>query len=178
MKRTHLAAVCALALCGLSQPGAAKIESLTLAQMVAKAEQCVLGTIRTREVVRIDHPTDGGELYFTKLRIEGRSLYDGRALDVTLAFAGGMLEDGRGVWNSEAPSADDTRPGSKVVAFYSWSDNMGGEFASNALYAAHGGLYRVMKTRKGEIVLGRGQGYALDTNRVVSELESAVAKLR
>ena len=38
--------------------------------------------------------------------------------------------------NSEAPSADDVRIGNRVVAFYKWIDNMGGDLAGNALYAS------------------------------------------
>lgn len=156
----------------------AKIESLTLPQINAKADDCVSGVIRSVEVVRIDHPTDGRELFYTHLRIEGVSLRDGQPADVVVTFAGGVLPSGEGVWNSEAPSADDTRVGNRVVAFYKWTDNMGGDLAANAIYAAHGGLYRVMSTRRGEIVLGRGAGYAIDDNRTLDELALELAQRR
>jgi hypothetical protein len=178
MNRRLFAAICA-SVVALWAPGAsAKIEKLTLAQMVAKAEGCVLGTIRAVEVQRIDHPTDGPDLFYTTLVIDGRSLYDGRGVRVPITFAGGVLPNGEGAWNAEAPSADDIRVGNQVVAFYSWTDDMGGGVAANALYSAHGGLFRVMKTRKGEFVLGRGEGYAIDVNRTTGELAQAISGLR
>ena len=54
--------------------GTAQIERLDLGQMVSKADHAVFGTIVDRQVIRIDHPEDGPELYFTTLTIEGRSL--------------------------------------------------------------------------------------------------------
>ena len=68
--------------------------------------------------------------------------------------------------------------GNEVVAFYKWTDNMGGDVAANALYAAHGGLFRVIKGRKAKVVLGRGDGYAIDTNATLADLKSTIAKLR
>lgn len=174
---TSLAAVALAALCAAPR-GEAKIEPLTLAQMVAKAEGCVLGRISAVEVQRVDHPSDGPDLFFTTLSIQGRSLYDGRELTQRVTYAGGTLTDGTGAWNAEAPSADDVRVGNRVLAFHKWSDNLGGEIAAHALYAAHGGLYRVMNTRKGELVLGRGQGYAVENNRALAEFERDVARLR
>ena len=166
----------ALALCLAT--GFAQIERLTLAQMVAKCDGCVSGRIVSRTVERVDHPDDGPELYFTTLRVEGRSLFDGAEVTVPVTFAGGVLQNGEGVWNSEAPSADDTQLGAEVVVFYKWTDNMGGDVAANALVAAHGGLFRIMRTRKQTLVLGRGAGYAIDGNVKLGELEREVAKLR
>jgi len=158
--------------------GHAKIERLTLAQMVQRADDCVVGRIVESAVFRVDHPIDGAELYFTRLTIEGRSLYAGSAISVPVTFAGGMLPGGEGVWNSDAPSAAETRVANEVVVFYKWTDNMGGGVAANALYCAHGGLYRVVRTRKGDFVLGRGEGYAIDGNAKLVDLEQQVARLR
>ena len=69
--------------------GWAQIERLDLAQMVAKTDNAVLGKIVGKEVVRVDSPRDGPELYFTHLLIEGRSLYTGNAITVPVTFAGG-----------------------------------------------------------------------------------------
>lgn len=173
------ATLAALALAALPLTVAwAQIERLTLAQMVQRADNCVAGRIVSSEVFRVDHPIDGPELYFTTLRVEGKSLYTGADLSVPVTFAGGVMPDGQGVWNSEAPSADDTALGNEVVVFYKWTDNMGGDVAANALYAAHGGLYRVMTGRKAKVVLGRGKGYAVDANTKLADLTSAIAKLR
>jgi hypothetical protein len=166
------------AACALSLAPRAQIEPRTLTQMVERAEGCIAGKISAREVFRVDHPLDGAELYFTRLTIEGRSLPSGQAARVEVTFAGGMLPSGEGVWNSEAPTADETRIGVEVVAFYGWTDNMGGGVAANALHCAHGGLYRVARTRRGALVLGRGEGYAVPANVALDELERRIAELR
>ena len=128
----------AVALVAAGAVGLAQIERLTLGQMVAKADNAVHGTITNREVIRIDHPTDGPELYYTHLTIEGQSLYSGEELTAVVTFAGGWIDENQGANNSEAPAEDDIKTGNEVVAFYKWSDNMGGDLAANALYAAHG----------------------------------------
>ncbi|MFN0007144.1 MAG: hypothetical protein ACKVXR_04485 [Planctomycetota bacterium] len=157
--------------------GTAQIERLDLKQMVEKADNAVFGTIVNKHVIRIDHPVDGPELYFTTLTIEGRSLRDDKELTVDVVFAGGFIDEENGVNNSEAPSADDTRIGNRVVAFYKWSENLGGQLAGNGLYASHGGLYRTIETRGRTVVLGRGEGYAIERNVEHSALQSEVASI-
>ena len=118
-----------------------------------------------------------GPHFFTKLTIAGRRLYDGQPTTVEVAFRGGFVSPTEGVFNSEAPAADDVAVGKRVVAFYRWADDMGGGFADNALVAAHGGLYRTVEGPLGAAVLGRGEGYAIAANRRVADLETAVRTL-
>jgi hypothetical protein len=147
--------------------------------MVAKTDGAVTGTIVGTEVIRIDDPVDGPELYFTHLLVQGTSLYTGEPETVAVTFPGGFISPGQGVWNSEAPTATETRIGNEVVVFYKWSDNIGGQLAANALYASHGGLYRTAKARNGEpLVLGRGDGYAVDLNRSLPTLRTQISALR
>lgn len=155
----------------------ASVERLDLPRMVARADGAVEGVIVRRRVVRIDHPKDGPELYFTFLTIEGRALADGAPLTVEVVYGGGFVDARHGTFNSEAPAADDVRIGNRVVAFYKHSANVGGGLAGNALYAAHGGLYRAFEARKGVIVQGRGEGYALEANLELAELRARVAAL-
>lgn len=164
----------AIALCAAGSLVTAQIERLDLNQMVAKTDNCVFGTITKKQVLRVDHGQDGLDLYFTTLTIAGRSLKSGQDLTVDVTFAGGFVDAENGVNNSEAPSADDVKVGNRVVAFYKWADNMGGGLAANALYAAHGGLYRTHDARKGTIVHGRGEGYAISNNVTLSELDAFI----
>lgn len=157
--------------------GTAQIERLDLKQMVEKADNAVFGTIVNKQVIRIDHPVDGPELYFTILTIEGRSLRDDKDLTVDVTFAGGFIDDEHGVNNSEAPSADDTRIGTRVVAFYKWSENLGGQLAGNGLYASHGGLFRTFEDRGRTVVMGRGEGYAISKNVEYTTLKGEVATI-
>lgn len=174
MKLSPFACVSAAALIAASALGTAQIERLDLDQMVHKADNAVYGTITSKEVIRVDHPVDGPELYYTTLTIDGRSLKDGQASAISVTFPGGFVDATHGVYNSEAPSADDIKTGNRVVAFYKWSDNMGGNVAGNALYASHGGLYRTFDARKGPIVQGRGEGYAISTNVALDELNQHI----
>src|SRR3954464_2730623 len=101
----------AAALVGVSALGKAMIERLDLAQMVQKTDNTVFGTIVARNVVRIDHPVDGPELYFTTPTIEGRSLENDKPVTVDVSHMGGWIDETHGAFNSEAPSADDTKVG-------------------------------------------------------------------
>jgi hypothetical protein len=157
--------------------GTAQIERLDLAQMVQKADDAVIGTIVGRNVIRIDHPVDGPELYYTSLTIEGSSLASGAPRTVDVWFGGGFVSETEGVFNSEAPSADDQRIGNKVVAFYKFEENMGGDLSGNALMAWHGGLYRTFESRQGTVVQGRGNGYAVAANVRLADLTTQVRDL-
>ena len=62
----------------------ASIQRLDLAAMMKLSDNAVIGTITQRETIRIDHPVDGPELYYTSLTIEGHSLKDDQ--NVTVAY--------------------------------------------------------------------------------------------
>jgi hypothetical protein len=177
MKRLLPWALALPAICLAVSLSAAQIERLDLGQMVAKTDNAVHGRIVASEVVRIDHPTDG-QIYFTHLTVEGVSLLDGQPLTATVTFPGGFITPEQGVHNSEAPSADEVRLGNDVVVFYKWTDNMGAGLAGNALYASHGGIYRVAETRKGQVVLGKGDGYAIAGNVRATDLREQIAAQR
>jgi hypothetical protein len=166
----------ALALAAVGGVGLAQIESLTLEQMVQKTDSAITGTIVKRKVFRVDHPTDGPQLYFTTLTIQGRDLAVGGANTVEVTFPGGFIDEEEGVWNSEAPTADEIKIGNEVVAFYGWIDNMGGDVAANALWASHGGLYRVANSRSGKVVLGKGDGYAVSSNMDLRKLDADITR--
>jgi hypothetical protein len=129
-----------------------------------------------REVFFAPEP-DGPGLYFTRLTLAGRTLRDGYAIRVDVLHVGGVLDELHGAWSSEAPSADDTALGTRVVAFYSWVDDLGCGVAGNALYGAHGGLYRTAEGPLGATVLGRGAGFAVAHNVSVPALGEALATL-
>jgi hypothetical protein len=165
----------ALFVAGLS--GHAQIERLSLDQMVQKTDDTLFAEIISKEVIRIDHATDGAELYFTHLTLQGTSLANGDSRTVVVTFPGGFVNETDGVWNSEAPSDDDVKVGNKVVAFYKHLDNAGGDLECNFLYASHGGLYRTVDSPAGTVVMGRGEGYAIQGNTRLSELGTAVTTL-
>ena len=150
---------------------------VNLQEMVELSDGAVIGNIVSSETIRIDHPVDGPELYYTTLTVRGRSLVNGEVLTVPVTFPGGFINPEEGVHNSEAPAADEIRVGNEVVVFYKWSDNMGGDVAGHALYASHGGLYRVVKSGKEFVTLGKGDGYAIDKNWKLKALDAEITSL-
>jgi hypothetical protein len=177
MKNVKFPLLGALALVATGISSQAQIERLTLEQMVQKTDNSVFGEITSKEVIRIDHATDGPELYFTHLTIEGESLLNGDTTTVVVTFPGGFINEREGVWNSEAPSADDTKVGNKIVAFYKHLDNAGGDLECNFLYSSHGGLYRTVDSPAGSVVMGRGEGYAIQSNTRLDDLDTAVTTI-
>ena len=171
------AAVSALALTVCGALGVAQIERLDLDQMVAKTDNSIVGQITAKKVFRIDHPVDGPELYYTTLTVRGRSLVDGKLITVPVTYPGGFINPEEGVYNSEAPSDAETRIGNEVVLFYKWTDNMGGDVAGNALYASHGGIYRVAKSGSEYVTLGKGEGYAISKNWKLKALDAEITRL-
>ncbi len=158
--------------------GTAQIERLNLEQMVGKVDDAIHGTIVDREVFRIDHPVDGPELYFTTIYVQGHSVLTGQEKLVGVTFHGGFIDEENGVYNSEAPSADETRIGRKVVAFHKWTDNMGGDVAANVLFAAHGGLYTTFGDPQNPVIQGRGEGYAITSNIAFDQFQTRVREIR
>ncbi len=149
----------------------ASIEQLNLRQMIAKADAGVIGEIIGHRVDAVPLPLDGDEMTFTTLSVKGTDIVTGKEVLVDVSYPGGVLPGDRGGYNSEAPNADDVKIGSRVLVFYKWSDNMGGGFASNALYASHGGLFRTFNDKLGRVVVqGRGKGYAVSKNLRLTDL--------
>jgi len=177
MKRSQNAWCAALLLGALTAVAPAQIKSFTLEEMVQTADGAVFGQIVGSRAFRVDHPVDGDQLYFTELTVQGKSLKDGTPTTVTVTYNGGFISESEGVFNSEAPAKDDVKVGNKVVAFYAWTDNMGGDVAANGLVASHGGLYRTVEGPRGTTVLGRGEGYALRNNLRIGDLEGSLGRL-
>ena len=105
-------------------------------------------------------------------------MLDDTPMTVDVTFNGGFIDEERGVYNSEAPSADDVKLGNNVALFYKWSNNLGGDVKGNALLAMHGGLYRTVNGSKGPVILGRGAGYSIKNNISMSNFKLALAKLK
>ena len=177
MNRNLRIASLAMLIGALGAAAPAQIKSFTLEEMATVADNAIQGQITASRVFRVDSARDGDGLFFTRLTIVGRSLSDGRPLTADVTFQGGFLSETEGVFNSEAPSADDVKIGRSVVAFYRWTDDMGGNVAGNALIAAHGGIYRTVDGPRGVAVLGRGEGYAIAANVRAEHLETALKNL-
>ena len=140
-------------------------------------ESVMHGKIVANAVFRTDVPEQG--LFFTKLQIEGTDLLTGQPKILEVKYIGGFISPTEGAFNSEAPHADDVKVGNEVVIFTYFEENLGNGVSGHAIYALHGGLYRVVNTsRNGKIVLGRGEGYAVSRNWKLEELGARVVELK
>ena len=177
MKKLSSLTLAALLLGGLAvPPSRAAIEALDLQTMMTRVDQAVRGKVVDRTVFRVNHPVEG-RMFFTTITIEGTSLIDGKDVTVPVTYLGGFLSPEEGTRISEMPQNHVTQVGKEIVAFYRWSDDMGYGVSANALYAAHGGVYTVVGKGSKEIVLGRGDGYAIEANTAITELRPRVQKI-
>jgi hypothetical protein len=153
----------------------AQIKRMDLDEMTTVTDNAIVGTIVASRVIDLGNETDGYGLYYTVLTIEGDSLYDGRKTSVEVVARGGWIDAQRGIgcWDSEAPSADEMAIGKTIVAYYHWVDNIGRGTGANRLYASHGSFYRTVNGPEGLVVMGRGDGYAINKNTKLSSLRAA-----
>ena len=177
MKKAISYGLAGLFLAAAASLGIAQIKRLTLTEMVGISDKAVQGQIVGSRVFKVDHPTDGADLYYTTITLQGKALDDDTTTTVDVTFRGGFIGD-EGVYNSEAPAADDVKLGNEVVAFYRYTDDMGGGVAANALCAAHGGIYRTAQGPSGTMVLGRGDGYAIAANTKLESLATSIKSIR
>ena len=173
MKKLNIG-LSAVALAALGMIGQAQIARLSLEDMTTLTDNGIVGTITGRKVIDLSNDTEG-MLIYTVLTIEGESLYDGRKTTVDVVKRGGWIdrEAGLGTWDSEAPSDDETALGKRIVAYYHWVDNIGSGVGANRLFASHGSLFRTVEGPQGLVVMGRGDGYAIENNMQLSSLQKA-----
>jgi len=177
-KHKFLLAGLALAVAGAI--GQAQIKQLSLKEMTNQTDNGVIGTIVASRVVDQGNEVDGFGLYYTIFTVEGQSIFDGRKITVDIASRGGWIDKERGIgcWDSEAPQASEIAVGKEVLAYYFWSENIGRGVGANMLYASHGSLFRTAKSPTGTVVLGRGEGYAIDKNIKLESLRTATRTIR
>lgn len=172
MKLNHLL-IAGVASLALVQVGRACIEELTLAQMVAKTDAAVRGTITDVRTVRFTPPGDD-RLIFTILTVEGTDIYTGQARTLNAAFLGGTYQ-GESMMVTSMPAPSEYRLGNQVLVFSGPVEGWGPEI-DRCVYASMGGIYREIASKQGPIFLGKGEGFALDRNVRLADLQLAVAK--
>jgi len=153
----------------------ADIAELDLEKMIHEhADVAVVGEIV--EVTNSEFPLDDGSpAAYTNLRVRGKNLYTGEAQEVVASFVGGFI-DGQRITTAEEPPANEIQRGRRVVVFTApWPSN--GNAPERSLVAQHGGIFVVEKGPKGDIVIGKGKGYAVEKNVLLSDLQAQAADL-
>jgi hypothetical protein len=176
MKKTAIVlAALAVTLAAGTATVRAQIKRMTLEEMTTSTDNALVGTIVDREVIDLGNEVDGFGLYYTVFTVQGDSLHDGRKTTVDVVARGGWIDEQRGIgaWDSEAPTQDELAIGKKVVVYYHWVDNIGRGVGANRLYASHGSFFRTVEGPEGTVVMGRGEGYAIDKNVKLTSLRQA-----
>jgi len=172
MKLKHLL-IAGVASLALVQVGSACIEELTLAQMVAKTDAAVRGTITDVRTVRYTPPGDD-RLIFTILTVEGTDLYTGQARTIDAAFLGGTYQ-GDSMMVTSMPAPSEYRLGNQVLVFSGPVEGWGPDI-DRCVYAAMGGIFREVAAKNGPVLLGKGEGFAIDQNVRLADLQLAINK--
>ena len=157
----------------LMQAGNACIEELDLQKMISKTDIAVQGTITDVRTVKYT-PENDDLLIYTIVTIEGTSLYDSSPITVDAAFLGGTFE-GESMMVTSMPAPSEYRLGNDVVVFSGTVQGWGPDI-DRCVYASMGGIFRTIDSRNGAVVLGKGKGFAIEGNQLVSTLISDIAK--
>ncbi|HET6204147.1 MAG TPA: hypothetical protein VFI25_15250 [Planctomycetota bacterium] len=153
----------------------ADVMALDLKTMVQKyADVAVVGAVEA--VTYSEFPLDDGSpAAYTNLVVKGESLYTGKPETVTASFVGGYIGGDR-IYSSEEPTAVETQVGRRVVVFSSpWPST--GNAPPRCLVAQHAGIFLVQPGPQGEVVLGKGEGFAIARNVLLKDLQSQAAEL-
>jgi hypothetical protein len=155
------------------QVGSACIEELDLGKMVSKTDYAVQGSITDVHSVQFTPAGEEDPIIYTIVTVEGKDLYTGQQVTHEAAFVGGTYE-GRSMTVTSMPAPSEYRLGNDVVLFSGPVEGWGPEI-SHCVYASMGGIFRTVDTKKGEVVLGKGEGFAVESNVLVSDLNQQIS---
>ena len=165
----------ALALCGLGAAMAHPVPD-ALRGLLDGSDGGVLGEVVAKEV-RVFAAPDGGELFFTTVRVHGTDLATGAKETVLVTFPGGFISETRGAHSSTAPPADATRVGRRVLMFHRHVEDIAAGFSGDVLVSGSGGLFQWFTSRKGEVIVqGGGPGSGIERNLRVADLRADVRR--
>ncbi len=149
------------------------IEALDLDKMVQKTDAAVRGEITEVHSVLYQVSEEDRRIY-TVLTVEGTDLYTGEARTIEAAFLGGTY-GGESMNVTCMPHPADYRLGNDVVVFSAPVEGWGPD-VDRCVYAAMGGIFREMATPKGAVLIGKGEGTAIEKNTRLADLQSGIQK--
>jgi len=162
-----LCAVAALALVAL--PMTAGIKAMTLSELM----DITADTLSVRILETSTHATeiDGERLVYTKLSVAGESMRTGEGVSQDVIFWGShdVSDD---FMLSEMPQLQDIRRGNEIVLFVGAESFEGMPIAHNLAYA-----YRVETIFGNEVVIGKGEGMAFETNVKLDDARNSVREI-
>lgn len=161
--------VAALAL--LAVPLHAGIRAMTLAQLM----EITTDTLHVQVVDKSVHPTevDGVPAVYTKLTVVGESMRTNEPVSLDLVYLGSHDPKDECMF-SEMPELQDVRVGAETVLFVeAEADRFDGMPVVHNLANA----FRVENAFGSKVVIGKGEGMAVETNTKVAELRTSVRQM-
>ncbi|MFN0207750.1 MAG: hypothetical protein ACKVS6_15690 [Planctomycetota bacterium] len=146
----------------------AQIESLNLSQMLERADSAIVGSVIEKKTWEAD--IDGLQVEFTTITVEGEDLYSGKNIKKEISYLG---SEARPV--SEMPVENESRTGTRALFFSVARPKFGGRENQNSLMAAQNGIFRIEAGPKGDVVVGKGAGAAVEANVFLKDLRGNVA---
>jgi hypothetical protein len=160
-----------VAACLLAPLALASIESLNLGQMLGRSDSAVLGAVTHKATWSGPLEGFGEDPEFTTITVAGEELRTGKSVTREVTYLG---SDAKPV--SEMPAESETRVGTRVLVFSKTVGSWGGREGQSSMVAAQGGVFRVETGPKGDVVLGKGEGYAVEQNARASDLRESIRK--
>lgn len=151
------------------------IEALDLNKMVERTDAAVHGTITDVHSV-LFAPAANDRRIYTVITVEGTDLYSGEPRTIEAAFLGGTYQ-GESMLVTCMPATGDYRLGNEVLVFSAPVEGWGPD-VDRCVYAAMGGIFRTVKSPRGTVFLGKGEGTAIEKNTRLGDLLPAIAKAR
>lgn len=149
----------------------ASIENLDLRTMLQRVDSAIVGTVTSKTTWSAPLPDGEGTLEFTTITVEGEDVLSGRTVSKNVNFVGTDQSP-----TTVMPSEAETRVGTRIVAFSKKSAAFGVPEERDWMYASHGGVFRIEAGPKGDVVLGKGGGFAIRDTLFVSEFRTRVAQ--
>lgn len=160
-----------LALAGavLCASAAASVESLDLRQMLQKADSAIAGSVTQKSTWegRIDGVPFPFE--FTTITVEGDDWVTGKKVTREITFLGSAAKP-----VSEMPGENETKVGTRGLFFSVSVGSFGGRENQNSIIAAQNGVFRIESGPKGDVVIGKGAGAAVEASVFATELRKNV----
>ena len=159
--------------CVLAPMVLASIEKLDLPEMVRRVDSAVVGNITAKTTWSHAIQDGGGSLEFTTITVTGDDLMTGKPATIEVSYVGSDKSP-----TTVTPAESETRIGTRIAVFSKKSSAFGVPDAKNWMYASHGGVFRVEAGPKGDVVLGKGAGFAVSDNLLASDFRARVTELR
>lgn len=141
--------------------------------MLQRVDSAVIGEVQSKTTW--SGPTDGTPATheFTTIVVAGDDLVTGKTATRSITYYGSDAEP-----NSEMPSEIETRVGARGIFFSeAVKSSWGGRDNLNSLTAAHAGVFPLETGPKGDVIIGKGAGSAVEKNIFVKDLREQVSTI-